>query len=133
MSEDIFPGVRHCVAKSLDIDESEVHLDSRIIEDLGADSLDLLDLLFHLETHFKVRIKPRSIERMARASLGGVDLDLNGVYTPQAVEALRRLLPEIPAEELPLGLRTADLPRRFRVATFVTLVQKALAGEVPNE
>jgi acyl carrier protein len=114
------------VAAVVDVDPSSVQEDHRILEDLGADSLDLLDLVFHLEQKFKIKISPRDIERRAQRELGKIPLDVDGVYTAEAIEQLRRAMPEVPPEELSEGLRSADLPRRFRVATFVRLVTRLM-------
>jgi acyl carrier protein len=114
------------VAAVVDTDPSNVHEGDRILEDLGADSLDLLDLVFQLEQRFKVKISPRDIERRARKELEGMPFEVEGVYTPEAIEQLRRAMPEVPREELSEGLRSADLPRSFRVATFVRLVTRLM-------
>jgi acyl carrier protein len=126
--DDIFRGVRECLAAALDIPAESIQLDSKVIEDLGADSLDLLDATFHLEQRFKVSISPREVERRAREALQGAPLDVDGVYTPEALAEIRRLLPEIPAVELSDGLRTIDLPRRLRVESLVNLVERLLRG-----
>ncbi len=123
---EIVRGVCECVATVVDMDSSKVHEDDRIIEDLGADSLDLLDLVFQLEQRFKIKISPRDIERRARKELEGMSFEVEGVYTPEAIEQLRRAMPEVPREELSEGLRSADLPRSFRVATFVRLVTRLM-------
>jgi acyl carrier protein len=123
---EIVRGVCECVAAVVDTDPSNVHEGDRIIEDLGADSLDLLDLVFQLEQRFKVKISPRDIERRARKELEGMPFEVEGVYTPEAIEQLRRAMPEVPREELSEGLRSADLPRSFRVATFVRLVTRLM-------
>lgn len=122
--EEIVQGVCECVGVVLDIDPAPICESDSVIETLGADSLDLLDLVFQLEQRFKVRITPRGIEKAAQEKLGDIPVEQDGVYTPEAVAELRRALPEVPAEELAEGLRTADLPRRFRVATFVNLVSQ---------
>ncbi len=124
--DEIVRGVCECVAAVVDTDSSKVHEGDRIIEDLDADSLDLLDLVFHLEQRFRIKISPRDIERRAQKELGETPLELEGVYTPEAIEQLRRALPEVPSEELSEGLRSADLPRRFRVGTFVRLVTRLM-------
>lgn len=120
--EEIMAGVRECVARVVDKDIAVVHDEDRIIGDLGADSLDLLDLVFQLEQRFKIKISPRGIEKAAQAKLGDVPLEIDGVYTPEALAELRQSLPEVPAEELCDGLRAARLPHLFRVATFARLV-----------
>jgi acyl carrier protein len=124
--DEIVRGVCECVSAVVDTDPSNVHEGDRILEDLGADSLDLLDLVFHLEQRFKIKISPRDIERRAQKELGRVSLEVDGVYTPEAIEQLRRAMPEVPREELSEGLRSADLPRSFRVITFVRLVTRLM-------
>ncbi|HUT35538.1 MAG TPA: acyl carrier protein [Planctomycetota bacterium] len=124
--EEIFAGVQQCLADALDIEPERIHEDDRVIGDLGADSLDLLDLTFRLEQRFKVHLSPREFERRARERLGGQDWQVDGVYTPAALAELRAAMPEIPPEELPDGLAVAEMPRRFRVATLVNLVDRGL-------
>ncbi len=126
--DEITRGVAECVGKVVDIDPAPITESDRIIDDLGADSLDLLDLVFHLEQRFKVRITPRGIEKAAQEKLGSIPVEIDGKYTPEALVELRLALPEVPPEELQDGLRTADLPRRFRVATFVNLVSAIQEG-----
>jgi acyl carrier protein len=123
--EEITTGVCECIAAALG-NGRPIRLEDRIIDDLGADSLDLLDLVFQLEQRFKVAISPRGIEQRAKAALGGAPLEIDGVYTSAALGELRKALPEIPSSELADGLTVAQLPRRFRVATMVNLVSRLL-------
>jgi len=112
------------------MDVSGVTEADKVVGDLGADSLDLLDLTFQLEQKFGIKISPRDIERRAREVLGDVPLEVDGVYTPEALEELKKALPEIPPEELSHGLTTAGLPRCFRVATFVNIIQRLMEEQV---
>jgi acyl carrier protein len=120
----VFEGVRDCLVEALGVAPDAIVPEARIIGDLGADSLDLLDITFRLERRFGIRISPRDIEKRAREALGGAPLDIDGAYTPEALSHLRKALPEIPVEELADGLLLADLPRRFRVATMVNMVRR---------
>jgi acyl carrier protein len=119
-------GVRECIAAGLGVALESVQEDVKIIAELGADSLDLLDLTFRLEERFGITISPRDIERRTRAGLGDVPLETDGVYTPQALAELRGAMPEVPPEELADGLTQGELPLRFRVATMVNLVCRLL-------
>ena len=123
---EIEEGVRACVAAALDRPAQSVTLEARLIDDLGGDSLDLLDITFQLEQRFKISLNVRTFERRAKEALGGTPLEIDGVYTPEALVELRRALPEIPPEELAEGLEVATLVRRFRVATLVNLVTRVL-------
>ena len=123
---EIVRGVCECIASVLDRNPSTIREGDRMIDDLGADSLDLLDLVFQLEQRFRIKISPRDIERRAQKELGETPLEVDGVYTPEALQQLRKALPEVPDEEFSEGLRTADLPHCFRVVTFVRLVTRLM-------
>lgn len=57
--EMVFPQVSKIIAKVLGVEESEITLKKRLIDDLGAESIDFLDLVFRLEREFKIKL-PRS-------------------------------------------------------------------------
>jgi acyl carrier protein len=124
--EEISQAVRECVAAALDLPLESVQEDAKFIADLGGDSLDLLDLTFRLEQRFGISISPRDIERRTRAQLGAAPLEVDGMYTPEALTVLRQAMPEVPPDELANGLSSAELPSRFRVATVVNLVCRLL-------
>lgn len=50
----IFQRLKPVIAETLSVEESIVNLDSRLREDLGADSLDFIDLTMELENEFEV-------------------------------------------------------------------------------
>ena len=124
----ILEGVRACAVQALDVDGAEVVPDARLLGDLGADSLDLLDLAFQLERRFQIKLSLKSLENQLRAELGEIPVEVDGVYSPQALARIRLVMTEVPAEELPDGLRVADLPKRFRVATLMRWVEQAVAA-----
>jgi acyl carrier protein len=128
--EEVLRGVSVCLAKVVDRDAESIRAGDKIIDDLGADSLDLLDLIFQLEQCFAIRIKTRDLERRAQAELGDTPIEIDGVYTAEALESLRRSMPEVPADELAPGLRTAELAYRFRVATFANLVERLMQEQI---
>lgn len=122
----ISQGVRECIAEALELPVESVQEEAKIIAELGADSLDLLDLTFRLEQRFGISISPRDIERRTRAKLGEAPLEIDGIYTRQALAELGSAMPEVPPEELADGLGQGELPLRFRVATMVNLVCRLL-------
>ncbi len=52
----MFEKVRAAIAKQLDIPEAEITAESRLIEDLKADSLDIVELIMDLEQQYGVQI-----------------------------------------------------------------------------
>ena len=57
--------VREIVAEQLGISEDEITRDSSFLNDLGADSLDIVELLMALEEEFSVEIPDEDAEKMA--------------------------------------------------------------------
>jgi len=124
--DEIFEGVRICIADALDVALTEITEDRKLVDDLGADSLDMLDILFQLEQRFGIKLSMRHIEKKTSEALSGAPIEINGVYTNEAMQAIRKAMPEVPLEELPDGLPTRNLPMSFRVATFINLVEHTL-------
>jgi acyl carrier protein len=63
MSE-IFDKVKSIIAERLSIDESKITLESSFIEDLGADSLDTVELIMQLEEAFDMQIPDEDAEKL---------------------------------------------------------------------
>ena len=59
---DTFERVRELLAEQLDIDEEKITMDSDILEDFEADSLDVVDMVMTLEDEFGVEIPDEDIE-----------------------------------------------------------------------
>ncbi len=61
---DIFEQVKKILCDQLDLDEEQVTEDSKVIDDLGADSLDIVDLVMTLEEEFDTEIPDEDIENL---------------------------------------------------------------------
>ena len=64
MSEDVSSKVKKIVADHLGIDEAKVTEDSSFIDDLGADSLDTVELVMAFEEEFEVEIPDDAAEKI---------------------------------------------------------------------
>ena len=59
----VFEKVREILCDQLDIEEDKVTMSSNIIDDLGADSLDVVDLVMSLEEEFDAEIPDEDVEK----------------------------------------------------------------------
>ena len=59
-----FGKVRAILAEQLDLEEDQITPESQIVDDLGADSLDIVDLVMNLEDEFDTEIPDEAIEGM---------------------------------------------------------------------
>ena len=121
----IMDKVRACFADALGLDLEEVLPESRVIGDLGAESLDFLDIAFRLERAFDIRIPRGGVEAASKEGLAdGESYEVNGVLTEAALKRLAEHMPEVPPEEIKNGLKVSEVPTLFRVATFYNIVVK---------
>ncbi len=61
-----FERVKKVIVEQLDVSEEEVTPNASFVEDLGADSLDVVDLIMALEEEFDVDIPDEDAEKIAR-------------------------------------------------------------------
>jgi acyl carrier protein len=125
----IFPKVAATIADALGVDEDEVKRDSSLINDLGAESIDFLDLVFRLERTFKVKIPRGKIVEDSRGTLSEAEFEQKGLVTELA--QLRAFLSEVPPDRFRSPLKVAEIPRLFTAETFAKLVIRAQRSAAP--
>ena len=60
----IFDKVKEILVDQLDVEEEKVTMEASIVDDLGADSLDLVDMVMSLEEEFDVEIPDDQVENI---------------------------------------------------------------------
>ena len=121
LEPDVWAKVQDAFAVALGLEEDEVVPEARLIEDLGAESLDFLDIVFRLERTFDIKIPRGGVETSARDEMDDT-YEIEGVLTPEGLAQLAKHMPEVPSDEFREGLRVSEIPELFRVATFYNIV-----------
>jgi acyl carrier protein len=119
--------VRREIAAALGCDIERVQRTSNLMDELGAESLDFLDIVFRLEQAFGIQITRGEMERAARGDMSEEEFAPQGVVSDAGLARLRELMPEA-ASRIEPGLRPAQILGLFSVQTFVNLVQAKKAG-----
>ncbi len=60
----VFEKLKEILAEQLDVDADSITKDSMLIEDLGADSLDAIDIVMSVEDEFKIEVPDEIIEKI---------------------------------------------------------------------
>ena len=58
----VFDKIKSIIVEQLDADENDVTMDANIQDDLGADSLDVVDLVMSIEESFDIEIPDEEVE-----------------------------------------------------------------------
>jgi acyl carrier protein len=121
--EDVVCGI---VTEALDRKPGEVTPASILMTDLGAESLDFLDIVFKLEQTFHIQITRGEMERAARGDMSDDEFAPGGVVSEAGLARLRELMPEAAARIQP-GLRPRAILGLFSVQTFANIVRAKMA------
>ena len=124
---EVFEKVRSCFVEALGVEPEEVTLKSKVIDDLGAESLDFLDIAYRLEQQFKIKIPRGDIKQKSQEGLGASEWEKEGLLTEKALVKIREVMPEVDPTAVKSGLRAKDIPKLFTVETFYNMVVKLIA------
>jgi acyl carrier protein len=112
--DEIYDKVRSTLVDALGVDEEDVTRDATLRNDLGAESIDLLDIVFRLERNFGIKI-PRG--ELFPENVSDPELTENGRLTDKGLAELKQRMPyadltefsEDPDVEKILDLYTVDM------------------------
>jgi acyl carrier protein len=118
----IFPKVAATMADALGCEVEQVKLEASLIDDLGAESIDFLDIVFRLERGFKVKIPRGKIIEEARGDLSESEFEQGGTVSDAGLARLKTFLSEVPPDRFKPPVKVADIPRLFTTETFCKMV-----------
>jgi acyl carrier protein len=124
--DEIIAAVRAGLAATLELDPESITLRSSLIDDLGAESIDLLDFSYRMERVFDVRIPDEEMFE-GQIDLQGEGLIEAGQVTEAGMTKLRSALPDFDPDRFEGGvIYTSDLPRLMTVETLVRYFERKL-------
>ncbi|MDU7338177.1 MULTISPECIES: acyl carrier protein [Clostridium] len=60
----VFEKVKAILSEQFDVEEDSITLDTSVVDDLGADSLDVVDLLMSIEDEFEIEIPDTEVDNI---------------------------------------------------------------------
>lgn len=121
---EIFGKVQRDVADALGVDQQQVTSDARLTQDLGAESIDYLDIAFRLERTFGIKFEPSEMAPGNLASDGRFVQD--GSITNAGMHELRERFPHANFDLLQRTRDVGDFTTIFTVDTLVRFVTTKL-------
>jgi acyl carrier protein len=122
----IFKKVQTTLVEALSVDESEVTEQATIKGDLGAESIDFLDIVFRLEKAFGIKIKQD--ELMPQDIVSNPEYVTNKKLNADGLAALQRAMPHADLGTFAKNPEIDNLSSVFTVGTIVNFVQSKLAA-----
>jgi acyl carrier protein len=123
--DEIFKKVQGILVSALGVDEEEVTPTAVIRDDLGAESIDFLDIQFQLEKNFGIKI-PKG-EMMPEDLQNNPDLVQGGLVTPAGIAELKKRMPLSDFTTFEKDPQLENLSKLFTVDFIVNYVEQKLA------
>lgn len=124
--DEIFEKVQEVLVDALGVDEDEVTPEARLTADLGAESIDFLDISFKLEQAFGFKI-PQG-ELFPDGAAQDPQYVQDGKVTEKGLAEMKRKLPHIDFSEFEKNPRLADIGNVFTVDVLVNYVERKLGA-----
>ncbi len=122
--EEVLGKVKETLVDALGVDEEEVKPEATLTGDLGAESIDFLDIVFRLEKTFGIKI-PRG-ELFPDNMLNNPEYVKEGKVTPAGLTELKKRMPHADFNDFEKDPDINKLPDLFKVQTLVNYVQSKL-------
>jgi len=126
---DVYEKVKSCLIDSCGLNEEEIELEKTLMDDLGIDSIDLLDLIYTLEKQYAISIEVGEFAKLAAKEMGNVPFEKDNIITDEGLRILHDFIGESQRAKIKKGLTVQELPLLFTVHSICTLVIKKLAAE----
>lgn len=123
--DEIFSQVQEVLIDALGVDDDEVTNAATLMGDLGAESIDFLDIVFRLEKQFDIKI-PREELFPAEAMMSNADYVENGKLTAEGLAALKEAMPHTDISSFEKDPDINKLGDLFTVDSVVNFVEMKL-------
>lgn len=128
---EIFESLRALLADSLALKPAQITPDSRLIDDLGADSLDFIDIIFGVEKKFGIKVRDGELGFLTRLDFSSPDVMRQGFVTVETIQQLSGWLPGLNGVPDPARITPAQLFSFITVSALCGLIErKTHAGGV---
>lgn len=131
--EQIFDVVQEAIVLALAIEPDQVTAEARLLDDLGAESIDFLDITFRLEQVLPIRIPRDDLVEQFEEVLGEETVvDATRLLTPLGAHLIRERLTGVDSSRLRPGLPVDEVVSLWTVQTWIDLATR-LVGSVPDK
>ena len=124
--DEVYEEVKEVLIDALGLDDDEVTPKSTLMGDLGAESIDFLDIVFRLEKAFDIKV-PREELFPAEAVLNNPEFVSGGKLTEMGLAELRDKMPHTDLTEFEKDPNVNNIADLFTVDAIVNFVEGKVA------
>ncbi len=126
-TEEIYEKVQETLVDALGVDDDEISPEATLVGDLGAESIDFLDIVFRLEKAFDIKIPRGELfpENLAAADSGFIQ---DGKVTEAGLQELRTKMPHANVDALAANPKVENIQNLFTVDMICRFLDQKLNG-----
>ncbi len=131
MADDFLAAVQEAVANALGVDDDEASPEATLMDDLGAESIDLLDILFRIERSMGVKIQASDLGDEIQGGIPDEEFGAGANVSRKGLEHLATVMPQIDPDEYEDKLPAEEVIMHFTVQNLADMVARRAAAKEP--
>lgn len=124
--EEILQTIKEIIGKIVLMSPDEIPDDASLVDDIGMESIDFLDVAFRLEETFGISLPRQDFIQRFVDKLGPDALSMDGKISPQGVRLIRLGFPEVDPARIHEGMREGEVFYLVSAKTYLNLVKRGL-------
>ena len=124
--QEIRDQIRAIISDCVAMDAEQIGENSRLVAELGMDSLDFLDIVFGIEKQFAIKLRESEFEKLLRLDILQEKADANEKLSNDEIQAYLKYLPAIGAPELEIGVSPLELFSYITTESLVIAVDEVM-------
>ncbi len=124
--DEVYQKVKDVLVDALGVDDDEITEEATLTGDLGAESIDFLDIVFRLEKTFSIKI-PRG-ELFPESLVSNPEYVEGGKLTPKGLETLKSAMPHADFSKFEADPDVNQMSSLFTVKTIVNYLATKMAA-----
>jgi acyl carrier protein len=130
-NDEIQTAVKDAIVGALGVEDDEVTPDATLLGDLGAESIDLLDILFRLERKLGIKIQASDLGAYVQGGISDEEFGNEaGIVNPVGLAHLKKVMPQLNTDELAGKLEAGKVMSLFTVQNLADMVAERAATKV---
>jgi len=122
----IFEDVKEIIEESCGIEASSIQLTDTLFNELQIDSIDMVDILFEIETKYDISLKIADLKQQTDKRSDDNPTEIEGKITAEGVLSIVAEMPEIDLEKVREGMSIDELVRLINVHSLCKIIKVKL-------
>lgn len=128
MEDHTFQRIQETLSAALGVEREEIRPEASLVRDLGAESIDFIDIIFRLEKAFDIKIP--SGELFPGNILNDERFVKDGRVTPAGIKELKARVPYLDLEAFSRDPQVSKLSDQFTVQMVVHYIQDRMSKDI---